>query len=311
MLLCIDIGNTNTVLATFDGDKLVHSWRIKTDARSTADELGLMFRGLLAGDAVEITGVAACSTVPAALRSLRTMLSRYYADLPNVIVEPGVRTGVQLAIDNPKEVGADRVVNTLAAYTLYGGPSIVVDFGTTTNFDVISGRGEFLGGAFAPGIEISFDALAARAAQLRKVEPTKPRSVIGKNTVECLQAGMYFGFAGQVDRIVERMTEELGEVRAVIATGGLAPLVIDECRTHHPPRADDHADRAADGLRAQPLTPAAVGPARARASAPPSAQHQRPVRQLDGCPGRPGRGGCPGVRPAPRSTAPLIVRGRR
>ena len=117
------------------------------------------------------------------------MLARYYGDVPNVIVEPGVRTGVQLAIDNPKEVGADRVVNTLAAYTLYGGPSIVVDFGTTTNFDVISARGEFLGGAFAPGIEISFDALAARAAQLRKVEPAKPRSVIGKNTVECLQSG--------------------------------------------------------------------------------------------------------------------------
>jgi len=165
------------------------------------------------------------------------MLARYYGDIPNIVVEPGVRTGVQLAIDNPKEVGSDRVVNTLAAYTLYGGPSIVVDFGTTTNFDVISAKGEFLGGAFAPGIEISFDALAARAAQLRKVEPTRPRSVIGKNTVECLQSGMYFGFAGQVDRIVERMTEELGRVRAVIATGGLAPLVRGECRTitHHEP----------------------------------------------------------------------------
>src|SRR5918992_924293 len=137
MLLCIDIGNTNTVLATFDGDKLVHSWRIKTDSRSTADELGLKFRGLLAGDAVEITGVAACSTVPAALRSLRTMLARYYGDTPSVVVEPGVKTGVQLAIDNPKEVGADRVVNTLAAYTLYGGPAIVVGFCTSTNFHVV------------------------------------------------------------------------------------------------------------------------------------------------------------------------------
>ena len=236
-MLCIDIGNTNTVLATFDGDKLVHSWRVKTDARSTADELGLMFRGLLAGDEVKITGVSACSTVPAALRSLRTMLNRYYRDIPHVIVEPGVRTGVQLAIDNPKEVGADRVVNTLAAYTLYGGPSIVVDFGTTTNFDVVSARGEFLGGAFAPGIEVSFDALATRAAQLRKVEAARPRSVIGKNTVECLQAGMYYGVAGQVDRIVERMAEEIGELKAVIATGGLAPMVIDECRTitHHEP----------------------------------------------------------------------------
>jgi len=231
VLLCIDIGNTNTVLATFDGDRLVHSWRIKTDARSTGDELGLLYRGLLAGDAVDITAVCACSTVPAALRSLRTMLSRYYGSVPTLIVEPGVKTGVQLAIDNPKEVGTDRVVNTLAAYTLYGGPSIVVDIGTTNTFDVISARGEFLGGAFTPGIEISFDALASRAAQLRKVEAAKPRSVIGRNTVECLQAGMYFGYAGLVDRIVDRMVEELGPVRAVIATGGLAPVVIDECRT--------------------------------------------------------------------------------
>jgi type III pantothenate kinase len=150
LLLCIDIGNTNTVLATFEGDKLVHSWRTKTDARSTADELGLQLRGLLAGDAVEITGIATCSTVPAALRSMRSMLARYYADVPAVIVEPGVRTGVQLAIDNPKEVGADRVMNTLAAYTLFGGPAIVVDFGTSTNFDVISARGEFLGGFSRP-----------------------------------------------------------------------------------------------------------------------------------------------------------------
>jgi type III pantothenate kinase len=225
------------VLATFDGDRLVHSWRIKTDAHSTGDELGLLYRGLLAGDAVEISAVCACSTVPAALRSLRSMLARYYSSVPTLIVEPGVKTGVQLAIDNPKEVGTDRVVNTLAAFTIFGGPSIVVDIGTTMTFDVISAKGEFLGGAFTPGIEISFDALAARAAQLRKVEAAKPRSVIGRNTVECLQAGMYFGYAGLVDRIVDRMSEELGTVKAVIATGGLAPVVIDECRTitHHEP----------------------------------------------------------------------------
>jgi type III pantothenate kinase len=238
MLLCIDIGNTNTVLATFDGDKIVHSWRVKTDSRSTADELGLMFRGLLANDSVELTGVAACSTVPAALRSLRTMLTRYYSGMPTVIVEPGVKTGVQLAIDNPKEVGADRVVNTLAAYTLYGGPAIVVDFGTSTNFDAVSSRGEFMGGVLAPGIEISVDALAARAAALRKVELVKPPRVIGKNTVECLQSGVVYGFAGQVDGVVNRMIEELGgSVTAVIATGGLAPVVVDECRTitHHEP----------------------------------------------------------------------------
>ena len=237
MLLCIDAGNTNTVLATFEGEKLVHSWRIKTDARATADELALIYKGLLEGEAVKITGASVCSTVPSVLREMRAMLRRYYPDVPHVIVEPGVRTGVQLAIDNPKEVGTDRVVNTLAAYTLYGGPTIVVDFGTTTNFDVISARGEFLGGAFAPGIEISFDALAARAAQLRRVEPAKPRAVIGKNTVECLQSGMYYGFAGQVDGLVRRMVAELGDVNAVVATGGLAPLVIGECNTvtHHEP----------------------------------------------------------------------------
>lgn len=245
MLLCIDAGNTNTVLATFEGEALVHSWRIKTDARATADELALVYRGLLSvhpasdpdGETVKLTGFSVCSTVPAVLRELRTMLRRYYSDIPSVVVEPGVRTGVQLAIDNPKEVGTDRVVNTLAAFTLYGGPTIVVDFGTTTNFDVVSSRGEFLGGAFAPGIEISFDALAARAAQLRRVEPAKPRSVIGKNTVECLQSGMYYGFAAQVDGLVRRMATELGSVKAVVATGGLAPLVIGECETvtHHEP----------------------------------------------------------------------------
>jgi type III pantothenate kinase len=237
VLLTIDIGNTNTVLATFEGEKIVHSWRVKTDSRSTADELGLMFRGLLASDNVEITGICACSTVPAALRSLRTMLTRYYGGLPTVIVEPGVRTGVQLAIDNPKEVGSDRVVNTLAAHHLFGGPAIVVDFGTSTNFDAVSARGEFLGGVLAPGIEISVDALAARAAALRKVELVKPPRVIGKNTVECLQSGVIYGFAGQVDGIVTHMIEELGEVTAVIGTGGLAPVVIDECKTitHHEP----------------------------------------------------------------------------
>ena len=238
MLLCIDIGNTNTVLATFEGEKLVHSWRIKTDSRATADELGLLYRGLLATDAVSLTGIAACSTLPAALRSLRTMLQRYYPGVPTVIGEPGVRTGVQLAIDNPKEVGTDRVANTLAAFTLLGGPSIVVAVGTSTNVDVVSARGEFLGGVLAPGIEISVDALASRAAQLRKVELVKPPRVIGKNTVECLQSGVVYGFAGQVDGIVRGVSAELGgTVKAVVATGGLAAIVIGECATvtHHEP----------------------------------------------------------------------------
>lgn len=231
MLLAIDVGNTNTVLGLFDGDELVRSYRIKTDAHSTADEYSLTFSGLLRDDP-EITGIALCSTVPAVLREMRTMLSRYYDHVPNVIVEPGARTGVPVLTDNPKEVGADRIANTLAAFTLYGGPCVVVDFGTSTNFDVVSSKGEFLGGALAPGVEISLDALAARAAQLRKVEFVPPRSPIGKNTVEALQSGALYGFAGQVDRIVDLITEEVGgSVTAVIATGGLAPVVIKESTT--------------------------------------------------------------------------------
>jgi type III pantothenate kinase len=234
MLLAIDIGNTNTVLGVFDGDRLERSWRIKTDARSTADELALTFRGLLADH--KITGTAACSTVPAALRELRTMLAGYYPDVPTVLVEPGVRTGVSLQYENPKEVGADRIVNTLAAHHLVQGrPAIVVDFGTTTNFAVVSERGDFLGGALAPGIEISLDALAARAAQLRKVELIAPRHPIGKSTVEALQSGVVYGFAGQVDGLVRRLSAALHpedpDAVQVIATGGLATLVIEHCET--------------------------------------------------------------------------------
>jgi type III pantothenate kinase len=236
VLLAIDVGNTNTVLGMFDGETLRSSWRIKTDARTTADEMVLTYRGLLAGD-WEITGIALCSTVPAVLREMRVMLDRYFGDVPTVIVEPGTKTGVPVLTDNPKEVGADRIVNTIAAHHQYGGPCIVVDFGTSTNLDVVSAKGEFLGGALAPGIEISLDALASRAAQLRKVELVRPRSVIGKNTVEALQSGALYGFAGQVDGLVDRIIEELGEVTAVVATGGLAPIVVEESQTitHHDP----------------------------------------------------------------------------
>ena len=245
MLLTIDVGNTNTVLGLFDGEALVRSWRVKTDARETADEIALKFRGLLA-DAPSVHGIALCSTVPSVLHEMRSVLQRYYADVPHVIVEPGVKTGVPILTDNPKEVGADRIVNTLAAHVLYGGPAIVVDFGTSTNLDVVSARGEFLGGALAPGIEISLDALASRAAQLRKVELVPPRAAIGKNTVEALQSGMVLGFAGQVDGLVRRIASELvgiedgaaaaAQVR-VIATGGLASIVVPESHTitHHDP----------------------------------------------------------------------------
>lgn len=168
MLLTIDVGNTNTVIGLFEGEALENSYRIKTDPHSTADETALVFRGLLANDPA-ITGISMCSTVPAVLREMRTMLHRYYPDVPTVIVEPGIKTGVGVLTDNPKEVGTDRIVNTLAAYTLYGGPSIVVDFGTSTNFDVVSKNGEFLGGALAAGIEISVEALAQRAAHCARL----------------------------------------------------------------------------------------------------------------------------------------------
>lgn len=230
MLLAIDVGNTNTVIGLFDGQTLRSSWRTKTDSRTTADEIVLIFRGLLA-DQPPITGIALCSTVPAVLREMRVMLDRYFSDVHTVIVEPGTKTGVPILTDNPKEVGADRIVNTLAAFSLFGGPCIVVDFGTSTNLDVISEKGEFLGGALAPGIEISIDALASRAAQLRKVELVRPRSVIGKNTVEALQSGAVYGFTGQVDGLVDRIIEEVGDVTAVIATGGLAPIVVPESET--------------------------------------------------------------------------------
>ena len=231
MLLAIDVGNTNTVLGLFDGEKLTSSWRMKTDAHETADELALKFKAILS-DSPQVTGISLCSTVPAVLREMRTMLGKYFQDALQVIVEPGIKTGVPVLTDNPKEVGADRIVNSLAAFTLYGGPAIVVDFGTSTNLDVISAKGEFLGGALAPGIEISIDALASRAAQLRKVELIAPRNVIGKNTVEALQSGAIYGFAGQVDGLVDRIIDELGTpVKAVIATGGLAEIVVPESET--------------------------------------------------------------------------------
>jgi len=236
MLLAVDVGNTNTVLGLFTREELVRSWRITTHARATGDEMALTFRGLL-DEQPEITGLVLCSTVPSVLHELRPMLSSFFHEIPVVIVEPGTRTGVPILTDNPKEVGADRIVNTLAAHQQFGGPCIVVDFGTSTNLDVVSAQGEFLGGALAPGIDISLEALSAKAAQLRKVEVVRPRSPIGKNTVEALQSGAVFGFAGQVDGLVDRIIEEIGPVTAVVATGGLASVVIGESETitHHDP----------------------------------------------------------------------------
>lgn len=240
MLLCIDVGNTQIALGLYPEaapeqvrPELVRVWRMHTDPRMTADELEVAICGLLGEHATAVTGIAALSTVPALLRELRLMLGRR-RQLPTLVVGPGVRTGVPLLVDNPREVGADRVVNTLAAHRLYGTACVVVDFGTSTNIDVVSARGEFIGGALAPGIEISLDALATRAAALRTVELVRPRSVIGKNTVECLQSGVLYGFAGQVDGLVHRILAELGSEAGpvtVLATGGLAPLMDGESTT--------------------------------------------------------------------------------
>ena len=239
-LLCADIGNSHTTVGLVSDGDVVDHWRVATDERRTADEWGVLLRALLDDPDDEPTGVAVCSTVPAVLHEWRQMMDDYYPDIPHVVVEPGVKTGVPVLMDNPREVGSDRIVNALAAAHLYDGPSIVVDFGTATTFDVVSLRGEYVGGAIAPGIEISLEALGRRGAQLRKVELLRPRSVIAKNTVEALQSGVLYGFASQVDGMVAKMTAALGleptDVN-VIATGGLAPLVVDECAsvTEHQP----------------------------------------------------------------------------
>jgi type III pantothenate kinase len=244
VLLCVDIGNTQIALGVYDGTAdgprptVVRDWRMRTDPRMTSDELEVAFDGLLGKYASHVDGVAALSTVPSLLRELRMMLDRRGG--PHVIVGPGVRTGVPLLVDNPREVGADRVMNTLAAHAIFDTTCVVVDFGTSTNIDVVSAKGEFLGGALAPGIEISMDALASRAAALRTVELVAPRAVIGKNTVECLQSGVLYGFAGQVDGLVRRIVAELGRKAGpvtVIGTGGLAPVMtgISETITEYVP----------------------------------------------------------------------------
>jgi type III pantothenate kinase len=235
MLLTIDVGNTQTTLGLFDGGEVVEHWRISTDPRRTADELAVLMNGLMGARAAHVDGLSICSSVPAVLHELREVTRRYYGDVPAVLVAPGVKTGVHVLMDNPKEVGADRIVNALAANHLYGGPCIVVDFGTATTFDAINERGDYVGGAIAPGIEISVEALGVRGAQLRKIELARPRNVIGKNTVEGMQSGVLYGFAGQVDGLVNRMAKELSpkdpEDVQVIATGGLAPLVLGEATT--------------------------------------------------------------------------------
>lgn len=232
-LLAVDVGNAHTVLGLIDSGVVSADWRVSTDLHRTADEWAVLFRGLLGRRLETIDGIVVCSTVPAVTQSGRDMLVRHFGDVPHLVVEPGVKTGIPVLMDNPREVGTDRIVNSLAAAQVYGGPAIVVDFGgTATTFDVVNATHQYVGGSISPGIEISLEALGRRGAQLRQVELVRPRSVIAKNTVEALQSGMLFGVAAQVEGLVDRMIDELGAAPAdvsVIATGYLAPLVIDEC----------------------------------------------------------------------------------
>lgn len=248
MLLAVDVGNSNTVVGVFRGEDLVEHWRLSTDRYRTSDEVALLYDGLLGFAELSFShnvhGIVISSVVPTVTETYREMVARYFPFQP-VMVEPGIRTGLPLRYDNPKEIGADRIVNAVAAAELYGAPSIVVDFGTSTNFDIVSAAGEYVGGVLAPGIETSMEALFARAARLVKVDFVEPPSVIGKTTVAGLQSGLVYGFAGQVDGIVRRVRDEIGDMAPVVATGGLAELIAPHAETI------DHVDPllTLEGLR--------------------------------------------------------------
>ena len=238
MLLTLDVGNTNTVLGLYrlNSDELITHWRISTLRTQTADEYGVLFLNLFSMRKVEASGVSSIiisSVVPPLESTLRQMCERYF-NLKPMFVEPGIKTGMPILVDNPAELGADRLVNGVAAFARYGGPCIVVDFGTATTFDVISAKGEYLGGVIAPGLAISAEALFARAARLSRVDVKKPAKVVGTNTVAHLQSGLYYGYIGLVDGILERMLQEIktpdSPTPKVIATGGLARLVADDSR---------------------------------------------------------------------------------
>jgi type III pantothenate kinase len=228
MLLAVDVGNTQTVLGLYEGERLAQHWRVATEAHRTGDELAALFRNLI--DFESVSGICLASTVPALVRSYEELVERWL-QRELIVLGPGTRTGIAIRFDDPREVGPDRIANAIAALDRHGAPCIAVDFGTTTNFDAISAEGEYVGGVLAPGIEISMEALFARAARLRQVDFAEPANVIGKSTIAALQSGLVFGFAGQVDGIVERMRAELGGKVKVIATGGLAELIVPHSHT--------------------------------------------------------------------------------
>ncbi|MGH9514782.1 MAG: type III pantothenate kinase [Terriglobales bacterium] len=236
MLLVLDVGNTNTVLGVFtpaesnsrpNYEALAANWRVTTRAAQTIDEYGVLFRNLFSMEGLEpkdIGGIVISSVVPPLDSTLRRVCERYFGRKP-LFIEPGVKTGMPVLYDNPAEVGADRIVNSVAAFEKYGGPCIVVDFGTATTFDCVTAKGEYQGGVISPGIGISADALFTRTARLQRVDIRKPSRVIGTTTVGSMQSGLYYGYLGLVDGILERLLTELGKSTKVVATGGLAPLI--------------------------------------------------------------------------------------
>ena len=233
MLLAVDVGNTQTVLGLFDGERLAEHWRVATEAERTGDELAALLSDLLSLRGLgfdDVSAICLSSAVPLLVRSYQELAERHIG-APLLVLGPGTRTGIPVLYDDPREVGPDRIANAVAARERYGAPCIVVDFGTSTNFDAVSAQGEYVGGVLAPGIEVSMDALFARAARLTKVDFVEPETVIGKTTVSALQSGLVYGFAGQVDGIVERIRAELGDNAPVIATGGLAELIAPHSRT--------------------------------------------------------------------------------
>lgn len=234
MLLAIDVGNTNTMLGVFDGTRLVQNWRMGTDKGRTSDEFGMFFSCLFNNANIkmsEIKGVVISSVVPPIMYSLEHAIRKYFKVAP-MIIGPGIKTGINIKYENPREVGADKIVNAVAGLELYGGPLIIVDFGTATTFCAISERGEYLGGVICPGIKISADALFQKTAKLPWVDIVKPDAVIGRNTIASMQSGLYYGYVGQVDYIVRRIKSEMASNRIkVVATGGMARFIAAGCET--------------------------------------------------------------------------------
>ena len=241
-LLVVDVGNTNIVLGIYRGDELAHSWRFATARERTADEYGILAKQLVGG--VEFEGAIVSSVVPPLNGVVATMVEKFFGVEP-LFVEPGVKTGIAIHVDNPQEVGADRIVNCVAAYEHWGGPACIVDFGTATTFDIVTADASYIGGAIAPGLNISAEALFARAARLPRVDIKRPSSVIGTNTVVNMQSGIYFGYLGLVDGILGRIKRELPDLKTIVATGGLAALLAAD--SEHIEHVDD--DLTLKGLK--------------------------------------------------------------